>query len=406
MIHTSLSPNTEKDDVFLAFQTLIQPWTWGNWGATMEVEGKLREMLGVPHVVTVDSGRTALYTILKAAGICDGDEVIVQAYTCVAVPDPVLWVGARPVFVDCKNDLTIDTADLAQKITPYTKAIVVQHTFGATADIDAVIEIAREKNILIIEDCAHALMGKTADGRMLGSVGDVSFFSFGRDKSISSVFGGAIATKNGELFAKISKQVAAYPAPDGMWVAQQLMHPLVLAKAKILYNVFKLGKVTLEIAKRLRIISKAVQPLELSGGRPAFTLHKFSPALAGLALHQLEKLPRFAEHRHECAKFYAGELYGSTHAQAPRYLSNHAYLRYAVFVDDRKAVMQKARERGIYLGDWYTTPIAPNGVVYEKIGYVPGSCPNAERLAAQSVNLPTHIGITRDMMEKVVNVCN
>lgn len=434
MIHTSLSPNTERDDIVLALKTVVQPWTWRGasaQSARKNVENMLSGILlrstekKPIRVYTVDSGRTALFTILKAAGIGrDGqgehatDEVAIQAYTCVAVPEPILWVGAKPLYIDCENDLTMSVDDLRKKITPRTKAVVIQHTFGQPARVAELIAFAREKKMLVIEDCAHAL-GSDISGQAVGSFGDAAFFSFGRDKSISSVFGGAIAVPvtSADFISRISQIVDAYPQPSRLWVAQQLMHPLVLATAKATYNFFGFGKILLEIAKRLGLISKAVQTTELSGGKPTFAFHQFSPALALLAQQQLKKLDRFTAHRRTCATEYANALrdisvFGSDsfssgrQISAPEIVLGHSYLRYTITAantDVLKKYIKKAKAAGIQLGDWYTTPVAPHGVQYEKIGYVPGSCPNAERLSQTTCNLPTHIGITRDMIEKIVS---
>lgn len=405
MIHTSLSPNAEKDDVLLAWKTLFRPWTWNDRKTVAEAEALLSQLIQVSNVITVDSGRTALYTILKALGIGKGDEVLLQAYTCVAVPDPVLWVGARPVYVDCANDLTMDVEDFQKKITPHTKAVVVQHTFGMPAQIEKVIAIAREKQIAVIEDCAHALGGDVA-GKPLGSFGDASFFSFGRDKSVSSVFGGAIATSSPELFQKVRSIVETYPQPGMIWVKRQLLHPIILSVSKATYSMY-VGKMILEIAKRLHIISKAVEPAELSGGRPRFTLHQYSPALATLVVNQLRKLPRFVAHRRECARLYglglkavqSSDVSCEVIGTAP----GHAYLRYTLSSRNPRAIFKRARQQEIYLGDWYTTVLAPKAVDYGAVGYTLGSCPNAERLSKETLNLPTHTGITKEMITRIIH---
>lgn len=419
MIHTSLSPNTERDDVVLALKTLLRPWGWhGTFAhaARKNVADLLSQKLSVKNVplrvFTVDSGRTALFTILKAAGIgeSENDEVAIQAYTCVAVPEPILWVGAKPLYIDCENDLTMSVEDLKKKITPRTKAVVIQHTFGQPARVLELVAFAREKNLLIIEDCAHAL-GSEISGRAVGTFGDAAFFSFGRDKSISSVFGGAIvvpepvpasASVTADFASKVSDIVESYSQPSCAWVAQQLMHPLVLTCVKATYNFFSFGKIVLEIAKQLRLISKAVQPTELSGGKPTFAFHQFSPALAFLAENQLKKLDRFAAHRKMVAAEYEKVL---TNPVGTTSTIGHSYLRYTVTassIDGLKKYIRKAKAAGIQLGDWYATPIAPVGVHYEKIGYTPGNCPNAERLAQVTFNLPTHIGITRDMIQEII----
>jgi dTDP-4-amino-4,6-dideoxygalactose transaminase len=421
MIHTSLSPNTERDDVILAVKTLFTPWNWGDLSAHKKLEQAMVEVVGLPHVTLVDSGRTALATILLALGVgadsTAGDEVAVQAYTCVAVPGPVMWAGAKPIYIDCEDDLTISVADLQKKVTAKTRAIVVQHTFGKQARIAEILEFARARNIFVIEDCAHSLgLGSVRGSERVQKItGDIAFFSFGRDKSISSVFGGAIAVRSPELHQKISGIVSGYKKPGLSWTKQQLMHPIVLAAAKSLYTFptsrFSVGKIILEIAKRAHLISKAVQKRELSGGVLSSAFHQYSPALARLALHQIEKLDRFTAHRKQIASEYASALKDAKQASAagaisaPDFDPNHLYLRYTVTASSEKLVknyFKKARTHNIQLGDWYTTPIAPLGVEYEKIGYMAGSCPNAERLSLLTFNLPTHIGIKKEDVQKII----
>src|SRR5581483_4013141 len=112
-----------------------------------------------------------------------------QAFTCVAVPNSVLWTGAKAIYADIDETGNLDPKDLEKKITKKTKAVIIQHTFGIAANMDAIQKVLKGKKIILIEDCAHAL-GASYKGKKLGTFGEFAFFSFGRDKVISSVFGG------------------------------------------------------------------------------------------------------------------------------------------------------------------------------------------------------------------------
>ena len=119
-------------------------------------------------------GRIAMCAILKALGIGRGDEVIIQAFTCVAVPCPVLATGAKPVFADIDPaTFNLDPASVEARITPRTRAIVVQHTFGIPADMDSILRIARARGIYVIEDCCHTV-ASSYRGARVGSLGDLS----------------------------------------------------------------------------------------------------------------------------------------------------------------------------------------------------------------------------------------
>src|SRR3990167_7916546 len=184
MIHISLSPNAQNDDRRLAASILVQPWKWRQGNALNDFAQALKTYLGVRHhPILFNSGRSALYTLLQALNLQKDDEVLLQSFTCNAVPNPILWAGAKPVYVDMEKDgWNMDPLDLTRKITPRSRAIIVQHTFGIPADMEAIMRIAQNNKLFLIEDCAHAL-GAEHDGTKIGTLGDAAFFSFGRDRS-------------------------------------------------------------------------------------------------------------------------------------------------------------------------------------------------------------------------------
>src|SRR3989344_7854503 len=196
-ISISLSPNTEADDILLAFKQLVQPWRWNKKKDVELLERAFAKRLGVKHAVAFNSGRSALLAILSAlegdpsfAKASEGKEVLLQAFTCNAVPNPVIWAGLKPVYVDCReDDFNIDPVDLERKVTPRSKVVIVQHTFGLPADMDRIVEICKRRNLILVEACAHAL-GATYRGKKVGTFGKAAFFSFSRDKVISCVYGG------------------------------------------------------------------------------------------------------------------------------------------------------------------------------------------------------------------------
>src|SRR3989338_6801306 len=136
-ISISLSPNVEPDDVKLALNLIVRPWLWKNGKATGELENEFKKYLGVKHAVSFNSGRSAFFAILKALSEVEGlkkdNKIILQAFTCNAAINPVLWHGSEPIYVDCdKNNFNIDIEDLKKKIAenPEAKILMVQHTFG------------------------------------------------------------------------------------------------------------------------------------------------------------------------------------------------------------------------------------------------------------------------------------
>ena len=404
MIFTSLSPNTQKDDLKLAFRTILDPSHWQSGVAIAELEAAFRHLFSSSFAFSFISGRTALFAILKSLGIQEGDEVLVQAYTCVAAIAPILWCSARPVYVDCEDDFNLSPEDLRKKITPRCKAIIVQHTFGQPAQLEKIISLAIEYNLFLIEDGAHSL-GSIYQRKKIGTFGIASFWSFGRDKVISSTFGGMVTTNDEGLARKISLFRSSLSYPSKIWTLRQLLHPLILWLSKKTYNFLALGKIILELAKRLGIISLAVETKEKMGEMPSFAIHKMPNALAELAFNQFKKLEQFNTHRKKIAVFYTQALKSNSGIILPQIMENSEsiYLRYTLLNSQAPKIIQEALQKGIELGSWYNAPIAPAGVDYAKIYYTEGSCPQAEKLSQQSFNLPTHIQITEKDAQKIVD---
>lgn len=173
----------------------------GERGYTAKFEAKLAEKIGVDHVLTVNSGTNALITSLAAAGVGPGDEVLVPAYTWVSSALAPLAVGAVPVLVNINESLTIDPAEIERRITPQTKAIIPVHMLNRPCDMDAIMEIARRHNLVVVEDACQSV-GVEYKGRRLGSIGDMAAFSFNHFKNLTSGEGGAVLTNDERLFVR------------------------------------------------------------------------------------------------------------------------------------------------------------------------------------------------------------
>jgi len=170
---------------------------------TAEFEKKLAKYLGVKYVVGTSSGTAALHLALLALDIKPGDEVITTPLSFVATSNAILYVGARPVFVDVEKDTgNIDASLIEKAITKKTKAITPVHLYGHMCDMKKISKIAKKHKLKIIEDAAHCLEGKR-DGIRPGQLSDIVMFSFYATKNITSGEGGAIATNNKKLAQKI-----------------------------------------------------------------------------------------------------------------------------------------------------------------------------------------------------------
>lgn len=168
---------------------------------TSILEQEYKDFLGTDYALAVNSGTSALICALIAAGVGPGDEVIIPAYTWVATAAAVAIVNAVPVLAEVDTSLTLDPVDLVERITPRTKAIIVVHMRGISADMDGIMAIAKEHKLMVIEDAAQA-NGGTYHGKMLGSIGDLGCFSLQQSKVITTGEGGMLVTNSEELWQR------------------------------------------------------------------------------------------------------------------------------------------------------------------------------------------------------------
>ncbi len=401
-ISISLSPNVQKDDVALALKLSFQPWKWKKGNAVKKLEDNFKQYQSTKYAFSFNSGRSSLFAILKALHLEKGSDVLLQAFTCNAVSNPILWMGLNPIYVDAADEFNIDVEDLKRKITSKTKVLIIQHTFGLAANIDEVISIVRQNNITLIEDCAHAL-GAEYHGKKVGTFGDAAFFSFSRDKVISCVYGGMATTNNDELGRKLEQLQKEFGQPSLFWIKQQLLHPIILHYIILpAYNLIDLGKIFLIFSQWLHLLSKAVSWQEKRGQRPDYFPKALPNALAAMALHQFKKLDMFNAHRQKIAEFYYQELKNTVFGLPEK--NNNIFLRFAITHPKAHEIIYEAwHKENILLGDWYTSVIAPQDTQLDKMAYKQGMCPNAENLAQKTLNLPTHINISMEDAKRVVN---
>lgn len=355
-------------------------------------ERRFAEAAGTEFAFSFASGRMGLYAMLEALKIGPGDEVIVPAFTCVVVPNAILYRGARPVYVDIgPRTFNIDVQKIEEKITHKTKAILAQHTFGLVCDIDAIAEIAERYGITVIEDGAHAL-GAVHGGRAVGSLTRVAFFSTDHSKVISTSTGGIVTTSDPDLARTLAAMQAGTPflsrrrirAILATFVAEYLLfHP----------GLYPVGKYAHGVLSKLRLWPYFYDELSLT--KPARYPYpaRLSNAQAQIGLSQLALLDANLTWRRRLAKHYEawiGAYQGLLNSDG----SNHAFLRYTFLVDHRDA-WEKHFSPVLDMGVWFRTIAGGRDHNLDEIGYAPGSCPVAEEVARHCVNLPTHQRIRR-----------
>jgi len=401
----SLSPNTQKDDIFLALRLIFKPKEWKKGSEIEKLENEFAKYLGVKYAISFNSARAGLFAILRSLQLEKNSQVLLQAFTCNAAVNPIIWAGLKPVFVDIDETLNLDPEDLRKKITDKSRVVMVQHTFGYSANLEKVSEICRKHNLILIEDCAHSLSAKY-HGKPVGTFSKASFFSFGRDKIISSVFGGMVVTDDDELAKEIKNFHNQLSFPSNFWIFQQLLHPVLTNFVVIpLYGIFGIGRWVLLFLQKTRILSKAVHWKEKKGKKVGYLFQKMPNAIALLVLNQFNKLEKFILHQRKIAKLYDENLKDLGFLLA-KGNPERVYMRYSVLTEkyDTDEILKKARKEKIFLDDgWRKTPITPSDTDQQKMEYILGSCPEAERISKNIFNLPTHINVSEKAAFRIIN---
>jgi len=197
------------------------------------------------HATTVSNGTVAIHLALEALEIGQGDEVIVPALTYIASVNPIVQVGAKPVFVDSLiSSWQVDPEDIKRKITSKTKAIMVVHLYGQSADMDAIMDIADEYNLLVIEDSAEAF-GSLYKGKHVGTFGDVGTFSFFGNKTITCGEGGMVTAKNIDVYERMK-----HLKNQGVSYEKQYWHDVVAFNYRMTNMQASIGLAQIERAKQ------------------------------------------------------------------------------------------------------------------------------------------------------------
>ncbi len=405
----SLSPNTFPDDVFLAVNQLFFPFSWKKGEAIGKIEQKFKEYFKVPFAFSFNSGRSALQVGLQALALPKGSEVILQAFSCVVVANSVRFAGLKPVFVDIrKNSFSLDVVDLEKKITSKTKAIIVQNLFGIPDDLQKILKIAKKHKLILIEDCAQSL-GATFGKKKIGQFGKFAFFSSGRDKVISSVFGGVLITGDKFLAARVKRIYQKLDFPSSFWIFKQLGHPIIFSLVIPAYFCFRIGKFSLGkgilfLMQKIGLLDFPVKRKEKIGEKLKDYPKKLPNGLATLLLKQFNKLEEFNKKRPKIAQYYINNLSSMKNIQFPKLLKDYRpiFLRFPILVEKQEKLLKFAKKRKIILGNWYSKVIAPKGTNLKRVGYKLGSCPNAERAVKKVINLPTYPKMSLSDAERVI----
>ncbi len=362
----------DEEDIQAVVETLRGDYLTGGPEITA-LEKKLCEITKAKYAVVVANGTAALHLAALAAGFGEGDEVIVSSITFAASSNCVLYCGAKPVFADIKPDTyNIDPESVKKLITPRTKGIVAVDFTGQAVEHDALWKICKEHNLIFIEDAAHAI-GTKYKGQPVGSIADMTCFSFHPVKTVTGGEGGAITTNDEQLYHKLMRlrthgitrnQSEMVHPTDARWYNEQV---------ELGYN------------------------------------YRMTDFQAALLLSQLKKLDMFSARRKEIV-----EKYNAVFADMPEIFvqkeipesdtTRHLYilrLNPDKLTCDRRQFFDALYAENICCQVHYL-PVYWHSY-YEKLGYEKGLCPNAEKYYEEVMSIPLYYSLTDKDVEDVIH---
>lgn len=356
----------DEKDIDAVVEVLKSDWiTQGP--KVKEFEKKVAKYCGAKYAVAVSSGTAALHTAYSVAGIKKGDEVITSPLSFAATANAVVYCGGRPVFTDIQEDsLNIDPEQIEKKITEKTKAIAPVDFAGQVCDLDTINTIAKKHNLLVIEDGAHSL-GSEYKGRKIGSIADMTVFSFHPVKIITTGEGGMITTDNQEFYNKLNifrHHGIVKNLKKGGWY-YEIQNPgynLRLTDLQSALGVSQLGKIEWFIKRRREIVDKYNQELK-----------------------DVEEIILSKENDYSKSAWHIYVI----------------QLKLNKLKVDRKAIFDEFHKQGIGAQVHYM-PIHLHPFYKEKFGYEVGDFPIAENYYNRAITIPLFPKMSNQDVEKVI----
>jgi perosamine synthetase len=356
-------PSIGEEEIAEVVDTLRSGWlTTGPKVGRFEHD--FAAVVGARHAVALNSATAALHLALEAAGVRSGDEVVIPTYTFAATGEVVTYLGARPVLVDCgRGTLNIDASTIEPCLTSRTKAIIPVHIAGLPCDMDPILDLARRWNIQVIEDAAHALP-TTYKGRLVGTLGDLTAFSFYATKTITTGEGGMVTTEREDYAVRI-KQMSLHGLSGNAWSRYT-------DKGRWYYEIEAFG-----------------------------FKYNLTDLAAALGLQQLRRIHEFHQRRQQIARMYNETFAGLDVCHTPHAVpyGTHAWHLYILDLNlpalrvTRNEVIEELHRRGVATSVHFR-PLHLHPIYGETYGYRGGQFPSAEAAFERAVSLPIYPRMT------------
>lgn len=361
----------DEDDIAAVAEVLRSPFL--TCGPKIdELEKKLCEITTAKYAVAVSNGTAALHMACMAIGIKPGDEVIVSSITFAASSNCVLYCGGTPVFADIRPDTyNIDVEDVKRKITDRTKAIVAVDFTGQAVELDELKKICKEHNLYLIEDAAHSI-GTKYNGKPIGSIADITTFSFHPVKTVTAGEGGACMTNDEELYKRLSLARTHGITKNPELMVRESEGPWYYEQVDLGYN------------------------------------YRITDFQAALLLSQLTKLEKFSDRRKEIRKMYDAAFSEMPEVFVQKQIpeSDTTQHLYILRLNPDRLKCTRREFFDAFAAEGFGPQVHYIPVYwhpyYEKIGYKKGLCPVAEATYEQILSIPFYPALTDADVEDTI----
>jgi dTDP-4-amino-4,6-dideoxygalactose transaminase len=361
----------EKEEVEAVLAVLQSSWLTTGANAK-EFERAFAAFTGATHAIAVNSCTSALHLALLACGVSEGDEVIIPTMTFASTGEVVQYCQARPVLVDSvKESFHVDPVQIERAITSSTRAIIPVHYSGYPCEMDAILDVAQRHGLKVIEDAAHSFPS-SYQGRMIGSIGDITCFSFYATKTITTGEGGMITTENQE-YAERMRIMSLHGISRDAWKRYT-------AQGTWRYDILEVG-----------------------------FKYNLTDLQAAIGLAQLAKVEELRSRRAAIAARYTQELSSLEAFECPPepHTASHAWHLYVLRVNEdcltigRDQIIEELKSRGIGTSVHFI-PLHLH-TLYQKLSYRTGQFPQAERHFARAISLPLFPGMSSEQVDRVLD---
>ena len=354
-------------------------------------------LIGDGQAVAFATGRMGFFALLQALSIREGDEVVLQGATCSVMVNAVLRTGASPVYADIDaNTFGSSADDIMKVLSPRTRLIVAQHSFGIPCDIEPILELAKGRGIFLLEDCALTV-GSRINGTICGNFGDAALFSTDHSKPINTISGGLVYTRNSSLYAEL-KKIQSHIGTFSAKKQKSLWHQLILERNYC--KPARYGRMRLMQLVYSNLLGVTMNAFASEDYGSAASVSYPYPAripgfLAALGILEIDRWHRTVRVRKEILdsllqvieKQCGENLPGSYHDKSREIVP----LRIAWSAKNAELIRQRLSSILETSGIWFMQPIIASNEPLENFGYEPGCCPKSEMIGHSIVNLPCNI---------------